>query len=55
MQQLHKVINSWRETDIKTLEGVLRKLPYFELAGEEVWSYNPTIRVLYEDLLKSFC
>jgi hypothetical protein len=54
LQQLHKVINSWRETDIKTLEGVLRKLPYFELAGEEVWSYNPTIRVLYEDLLKKF-
>ena len=54
MQQLHKVINAWRETDLKTLEGILRKLPYFELVGEGVWSYNPTVRVLYEDLLKRF-
>ena len=54
LQQLHKVINAWRETDLKTLEGILRKLPYFELVGEGVWSYNPTVRVLYEDLLKRF-
>ena len=54
LQQLHKLINSWRETDSKALEAVLRKLPYFETIGEEVWSYNPTLRVLYEDLLKKF-
>lgn len=54
IQQLHQLINSWRSTDIKTLEGVLRKFPYFELVGEGVWSYNPTTRVIYEDLLKKF-
>ena len=53
-QQLHQLINSWRNTDIKTLESVLRKLPYFEIVGEEVWSYNPTMRIMYEDLLKKF-
>lgn len=54
LQQLHKLINSWHKTDIKTLEGVLKKFSYFEMAGEGVWSYNPAARVLYEDLLKKF-
>lgn len=54
LQQLHKLINSWHKTDIKTLEGILKKFSYFEMAGEGVWSYNPAARVLYEDLLKKF-
>ncbi len=54
LQQLHKLINSWRSTDIKTLEGVLKKFSYFEMVGEGVWSYNPATRVLYEDILKKF-
>lgn len=54
LQQLHQVIHSWRPTEIRSLEGVLRKFPYFEVAGEGVWSYNPTVRILYEDLLKKF-
>ncbi|BAF59501.1 MAG: phage-shock protein [Pelotomaculum sp.] len=54
VQQLHQLINSWRKTDVKTLEGVLKKFPYFEMAGEGVWSYNPAVRVAYEGLLKRF-
>jgi len=54
LQQLHELVNSWRATEIKTIEGVLRKFPYFELLGEGVWSYNPMIRLLYDDLLKRF-
>ncbi len=54
LQQLHQLLNTWRETDIKTLENVLKKFPYFETVGEGVWSYNPTVRVVYEELLKKF-
>jgi hypothetical protein len=54
IQQLHQLINSWRSTDLKTIEAILKKLPYFEIAGEGVWGYNPTARVMYEDLLKKF-
>ncbi len=54
IKQLHKLINSWRITDEKTIEIVLKKFPYFEMAGGEVWSYNPTARILYEELLKKF-
>lgn len=54
LQQLHKLVSSWHNTDIKTLEAVLKKFSYFEMAGEGVWSYNPAARVLYEDLLKKF-
>lgn len=53
-QQLYHLINSWRSTDLKTVEAVLKKFPYFEMAGEGVWSYNPTVRIIYEDLLKKF-
>lgn len=54
IQQLHQLINSWRCTEIKTLKDVLHKFPYFEQIGEGVWSYNPTVRIFYEDLLKKF-
>lgn len=54
LQQLHQLVDSWRSTDIKAIEGVLKKFSYFEMAGEGVWCYNPAARVLYEDLLKKF-
>lgn len=54
IQQLHEVINAWRATAIKAIDGVLHKFPYFEEVGEGVWSYNPAMRTLYEDLLKRF-
>lgn len=54
LQQLYHLINSWRATDLRTVEGVLRKFPYFEKVGEGVWSYNPTVRIIFEDLLKKF-
>ncbi|MDD4169107.1 MAG: phage-shock protein [Desulfotomaculaceae bacterium] len=54
IQQIQDVINSWRSTETKTIEGVLRKFPYFELVGEEVWSYNPTAHLLYEHILRRF-
>lgn len=54
MPQLHQLINNWRHTEQKAIEGVLRKFPYFEMAGEGVWSYNPTARIIYEEQLKKF-
>jgi len=54
LQQLCNLINNWRNTDIKVIEGVIKKFPYFEAAGNGVWSYNPAARIVYEDLLKKF-
>lgn len=54
VQQLHDIVNAWRVSEIKTIDGVLWKFPYFEQVGEGVWSYNPTTRLIYEDLLKKF-
>lgn len=54
VQQLHNLINSWRQTELKTVEGVLKKFPYFETAGDGVWTYNPSARIIYEDLIKKF-
>lgn len=54
IQQLHQLVNSWRETDIKTIENLLNKFPYFETIGDGIWSYNPTVRIVYEELLKKF-
>lgn len=54
IQQLHQLVNSWRQTEVRAIEGVLRKFPYFETTGDGVWSYNPTTRIIYEDQLKKF-
>jgi ribosome-binding ATPase YchF (GTP1/OBG family) len=54
IQQLHQLLNTWRETDSKTLQNILNKFPYFETVGEGVWSYNPSVRVVYEEILKKF-
>ncbi|OPX91827.1 MAG: hypothetical protein A4E52_00304 [Pelotomaculum sp. PtaB.Bin013] len=53
-QQLYEIVNTWRTTGIKIIEGVLLKFPYFEQVGEGVWSYNPNVQLIYEDLLKKF-
>lgn len=53
-QQLYEIVNTWRATGIKIIEGVLLKFPYFEQVGEGVWSYNPNVQLIYEDLLKKF-
>lgn len=52
VQQLHNLINSWRQTELRAVEGVLKKFPYFETAGDGVWTYNASVRIIYEDLLK---
>ncbi|MGI6493195.1 MAG: phage-shock protein, partial [Pelotomaculum sp.] len=53
-QQLYQLLNTWRETDYKTMENILNKFPYFEMVGEGIWSYNPNVRVVYETIQKKF-
>lgn len=54
VQQLHQLIKSWRCTEMRNLEDILQKFPYFEQVGEGIWSYNPSVRVQYEGMLKKF-
>jgi len=54
IQQLHRLIKSWRCTEMRNLEEILQKFPYFEQVGEGIWSYNPSVRVQYEGMLKKF-
>ncbi len=54
IQQLHQLIKSWRCTEMRNLEEILQKFPYFEQVGEGIWSYNPSMRVQYEGMLKKF-
>ena len=43
LPQLHGVIKDWRPTELKALEDVLSKYPYFEQIGEGIWCYNAEI------------
>jgi hypothetical protein len=52
--QLHGVIKEWRPTDLKVLEEVLKKYPYFEQMGEGIWCYNASARIMYEAQLKRY-
>lgn len=52
-QQVYEIVNAWRPTIPSTIEGILRKFPFFELIGG-VWTYNPKVRVAYEDLMQRY-
>ena len=53
-QQIFEIVNSWRETSLKAVEGVLNKFPYFEAIGDGIWAYSPSIQVAYEEMMKRF-
>ncbi|MCL5057551.1 MAG: phage-shock protein [Actinobacteria bacterium] len=53
-QQIFEIVNSWRETGIKAVEGVLTKFPYFEEIGDGIWAYSSSIQVAYEGMMKRF-
>jgi len=54
LNQLYQMVGSWVSVDLKALENLLQKFPYFEHINEGVWSYNPSVRVAYEGLIKRF-
>lgn len=54
LPQLYEVVNGWRSTSQLAVEGVLRKFPFFELLGEGIWVYNPSIQAAYEALIKRY-
>jgi DNA repair exonuclease SbcCD ATPase subunit len=54
VQQLYQLIKKWRSTELKSIKDILHKFPYFEQVGEGIWSYNPSVRVQYEGMLKRF-
>lgn len=54
LQQIYEMVNAWRPTTLSAIEGVLRKFPYFELLGEGVWTYNPSVQSAYEALTKRY-
>ncbi len=53
-QQVFDVVQVWRQTGLKDIEELLHKFPYFERVADGVWTYNPALRVAYEDLMKRF-
>lgn len=53
-QQIYEIVSSWRATEIKVIEGVLKKFPYFEEIGEGIWVYSPSIQMAYEEMMKRF-
>jgi len=53
-QQIFEIVNSWRGTSLKAVDGVLNKFPYFEAIGDGIWAYSPSIQVAYEEMMKRF-
>ncbi len=54
VNQVYELVNSWKPTTIKAIEGVMEKFPYFEKVGDGVWSYNAASQIAYDALTKRF-
>lgn len=54
VQQVFEIVNSWKKTTSKSIEGVLKKFPFFDEIGDGIWVYNPSVQVAYEELTKKF-
>jgi hypothetical protein len=51
LPQIFEFTSSWRKTSLPAVKEVLHKYPYFELKNQELWIYEPAIRVAYERLI----
>ena len=51
LPQIFEFTCSWRKTSLPAVKEVLHKYPYFELKNQELWIYEPAIRVAYERLI----
>ncbi|GAB6273729.1 MAG: hypothetical protein STSR0004_05920 [Peptococcaceae bacterium] len=49
--QIFEFTCSWRKTSLPAVKEVLHKYPYFELKNQELWIYEPAIRLAYERLI----
>ncbi len=54
LPQIFEFIYSWRRTNLPAVKEVLQKYPYFELRNQELWVYEPAIRVAYERLIDRY-
>lgn len=48
--QLNEVVNSWRVISPDAIHGVLKKFPYFECLGEDIWVHNMPVQTAYESM-----
>ncbi|MFZ5633603.1 MAG: phage-shock protein [Bacillota bacterium] len=54
VQQIHEIVNKWRDTTVKAVEDILKKFPFFEETGDGIWAYNPSVHVAHEEMMKRF-
>ncbi|MFZ5647154.1 MAG: phage-shock protein [Bacillota bacterium] len=54
LQQIHEIVNPWKSTSMKAVEGILKKFAFFEEIGDGIWVYNPSVHVAYEEMMKKF-
>ncbi len=54
VQQLYELIQQWKDTTGKAIEGVLEKFPFFNQTGNGIWVYEPAIHIAYESLSQKF-
>lgn len=54
LPQIFEFIYPWRRTNLPAVKEVLQKYPYFELKNQELWVYEPAIRVAYERLIDRY-
>lgn len=54
INQLSNMVGDWRKTGQLEIKEILKKYPYFEEIGKDVWCYNAETRVVYEHILKRY-
>lgn len=53
LNQVVEAVNFWRPVTPQTVEGVLRRFPFFEQQGD-TWSYSAAAQVAYDAVMKRF-
>lgn len=54
IQQLYELVGSWKEVSPHDVKETLKKFPYFEEIGSDIWTYNSQSHMAYENILKRF-
>jgi len=54
VQQTYEIVNNWRHVQPESVDGILKKFPFFEETGDGIWVYNSAVHVAYEQIMKRF-
>nr|WP_207754858.1 phage-shock protein [Desulforadius tongensis] len=54
VQQVLEVVQQWKDTSAGAVKQILHKFPYFEEIEEDLYTYNQSLQILHDKMVKRY-